>query len=81
MNDNQNPPLGKLVYSYMKEKGITVCWLSNQMNCDRKKLYKFFNTSHCDNDFLEEICFLLRCDCFVYYSKKLADNEVIDKIM
>ena len=74
-------PLGKLIYNYIKKNGVNVSWLAKQMECDRKKLYIFFKTSYCDTIFLDKICYFLRCDCFVYYSKKLAENQITDKIL
>ena len=76
-----NLSLGELIHMYMKKNGQSVSWLATQIGCTRNKLYRFFRTSRCDNDFLEEICFFLKCDCFVYYSKKLADNEIINQIV
>jgi len=79
--NNTELSLGKLIYRHIRKNRVNVSMLATQMECDRKKLYTFFKTSYCDNVFLEKICFFLRCDCFVYYSKKLAENQITDKIL
>jgi hypothetical protein len=79
MNDNLQ--LGELICKHLKQNGQSVTWLAKQLNCDRKKLYVFFNNTYSDTEFLFNICRVLKCDFFVYFSKELSKMGITNKAL
>jgi len=68
--------IGRFLHNYLKNNGIQITWLAEQLHCDRKKLYSFFKSDYCDLGFLFDICVALDCDFFPYLSNKLAQRGI-----
>ncbi|MDR0872895.1 MAG: XRE family transcriptional regulator [Prevotellaceae bacterium] len=77
----ENTLLGELICKHLKENGQSITWLAKQLHCDRKKLYLFFKTSYSDTEFLFDICRILKCDFFPYFSKQLSEIGITHKAL
>jgi hypothetical protein len=70
--------IGKMIRTRLKADGRTVVWLATQINCDRSKLQRLFNSPYIDCELLMKISVALNHDFFNeftrLYTQKLQDK-------
>jgi AraC-like DNA-binding protein len=67
--------IGKDIKQHLKDNGHSVAWLARQMNCERTKLYRIFNSYYIDTETLFRISKILKHDFFAPYSLLLSQGE------
>lgn len=63
--------IGQRVKTVLKEKGFTVIWLAEQLDCDRSNVYDLFNRDDMSTGILARISQLVGYDFFSDISKAL----------
>ena len=75
MNDVYKIHIGELIKSQVKNKGIKVSWLANQMHCHRNNIYKIYEKQWIDTHILMQLSICLSHDFFMDLSKCLHDTR------
>ena len=63
--------IGELIHEKVAEKGLSVTWLANRLNCSRTNVYKIFDRRTIDTGTLLRISTVLEFDFFEIYSREL----------
>jgi len=70
MKTPENLHIGKLIREELRKNGQTVIWLTEELECDRAKLYRIFKNPHIYSDDLWKISLILKHNFFL----DLANN-------
>jgi len=71
--------IGEIILQKLKNKGISVSWLADKVNCNKSNLKKtLLNTHFIYCGLLYKISIALEEDFFSYYSQKMEEElEVV----
>ena len=67
--------MGKLIKMHLKQKGIKMQWLCEQMHCHRNTMYGILERSWIDSYTLMRISIILNHDFFAELSAYYADSK------
>ena len=81
MKNLNKPHIGELVREQLRKKGHSVVWLTEQLGCDRAKLYRIFKKSDIYSDDLWKIASIIEYDFFLDLSHKFSQSTNNDKPM
>lgn len=67
--------IGEEIKKVVKERKVTVSWLSRELGCHRTNIYRIFNAASIDTEILLRLSISLKFNFFDFYS-----DIVIQKI-
>ena len=67
--------IGDEIRKIVKERKVTVAWLSRELGCHRTNIYRIFNSASVDTDTLLRLSIILKFNFFDFYT-----DNVIKKI-
>lgn len=79
MGDIEQIHIGKLIKQTVKNKGVKVAWLAQQMHCHRNNIYKMYEKSWIDTETLMKISLLLDFNFFHLYSNYFESIDISDQ--
>ena len=69
-------PIGQLIKTRLKERGLTVSHLARTLSCERSNLYRIFEKDSIDTRLLLNISRALDYDFFQLYSNELRKQPM-----
>ena len=69
-------PIGQLIKTQLKERGMTVSHLARTLSCERSNLYRIFEKDSIDTRLLLNISRALDYDFFQLYSNELRKQPM-----
>lgn len=63
--------IGKIIEEELRNQERSVVWLSRKLNCNRTNVYKIFNRTSIDTEFLLKISNILKRDFFEPYTSRI----------
>ena len=67
--------IGERIREIVKQRGKSITWLAQQINCSRVNIYKIFERTSIDTNTLLRISDALDYDFFAIYSQNLTMNK------
>lgn len=67
--------IGEEIKKVVKERKVTIAWLSRELGCHRTNIYRIFDSASVDTDTLLRLSIILNFNFFKFYS-----DIVIQKI-
>ena len=67
--------IGEEIKKVVKERNVTVSWLSRELGCHRTNIYRIFATASVDTDILLRLSIILKYDFFSLYSDVLTQKN------
>ena len=73
----EEPDVGKMVKTLLKQKGVGGTWLAKRLGCHRNNVYLIINRSWIDTQTLSKLALIFEYDFFADFSQYY--NEQINK--
>jgi len=75
MQETQKIHIGKLIRKQLRSNGQSVVWLTKQLECDRSKVYRIFNSPIIYSSDLWKISAILKHDFFLDVSSCFSNRK------
>ncbi|MCL2328392.1 MAG: XRE family transcriptional regulator [Bacteroidetes bacterium] len=75
MQKNHGIHIGKLIRKHLKDNGQSVVWFAKQLECDRSKMYRIFNSPIIYSSDLWQISAILKHDFFLDVSSCFSNRK------
>ena len=71
----QKIDIGKAIHEEMEKQSISVSFMAQKLNTNRRRIYRIFGKQSIDTDVLLQICIILEHDFFKLYSETFAKEH------
>ena len=66
--------IGEEIKKVVKERQVTVSWLSRELGCHRTNIYRIFTSKSIDTDILLRLSIILNHDFFRHYTDAVGQK-------
>lgn len=66
--------IGEEIKKVVKERKVTVSWLSRELGCHRTNIYRIFDSASVDTDILLRLSIILRFNFFDLYANRVVQQ-------